>query len=107
MKSELVIYISYPTRLCRTIVNYLAFMHAGLKYYSPLFDAINCFNYRGPSTQMKVKHILKEKLDLGFEPEIERAHCAEVLIPRSPHVAPQLARAIRGGQKKKQNKKMK
>ena len=63
-------------------------MHARLKCFSPLFDAINCnFNYRGSSTEIKVKHILQEKLVLGIEPEIARAHCVEVLIPRSPHVA--------------------
>ena len=67
------LYNSYPARPYRTIVNYLAFMHARLKYFSPLSHAINCFNYRGSSTQIKVKHILKEKLDRGFELEIERA----------------------------------
>ena len=62
-------------------------MHARLKYFSALFDAINCFNYRRSSTQIKVKHILKEKVERGFKPEIERTHCVEVLIPRSQHVA--------------------
>ena len=66
--------------------NYLAFMHARLKYFSLLFDAINCFSDRGSSTEIKVKHILaiEETLDLGFELEIESV---EVLIPRSPRVA--------------------
>ena len=59
-------------------------MHARLKYFSPLCDAINCFTDRGSSREIKVKHILEETLDLGFEPEIERAHSWEVLIPRSP-----------------------
>ena len=61
-------------------------MHARLKYFSLLFDAINCFSARGSSTEIKVKHILaiEETLDLGFELEIESV---EVLIPRSPRVA--------------------
>ena len=62
-------------------------MHARLKYFSALFDAINCFSDQGSSTEIKVKHIVEETLDLGFEPEIERARCLELLIPRSPHVA--------------------
>ena len=61
-------------------------MHVRLKYFSLLFDAINCFSDRGYSTEIKVKHglAIEETLDLGFELEIE---ILEVLIPRSPRVA--------------------
>ena len=61
-------------------------MHARLKYFPLLFDAINYFSDRGSSTEVKVKHILaiEETLDLRFELEIESE---EVLIPRSPRVA--------------------
>ena len=75
-----------PDKVIIIIVNYLAFMHARLKYFSLLFDAINCFSDRGSSTEIKVKHILviEETLDLGFELGIESV---EVLFPRSPRVA--------------------
>ena len=61
-------------------------MHARLKYFSLLVDAINCFSDRGSSTEIKVKHILaiEETLDLGFELGIESV---QVLFPRSPRVA--------------------
>ena len=61
-------------------------MHARLKYFFLLFDAINCFSDRGSSTEIKVKHILaiEETLDLGFELGIESV---QVLFPRSPRVA--------------------
>ena len=63
-------------------------MHARLKYFSPLFDAINCFSDRGSSTEIKAKHILaiEETLDLGFELYME-IESVEVLFPRSPRVA--------------------
>ena len=76
-------------------------MHARLKYFSLLFDAINCFSDRRSSTEIKLKHILaiEETLDLGFALGRDRERGSTVSKIPARRFCQQLAiaRAIQGG----------
>ena len=83
------------------IVNYLAFMQARLKYFSPLFDAINCFSNRGSSTEIKVKHLsYRGNIGPGFRTRDRERLSTDSKIP-ARRFCQQLARAIQGGQRRK------